>query len=500
MERITPAGALSPLVLTLDVGSTSLRAGVIDAGGRAVDGLASSAPTPIRAGRAGENTADPAQIKDTLFARIDETLLAAGELASRIEAVCGCSFVSNLMAVDKAGQPLTPLTTYADASAAKEAALLKQSLDEEAARQRTGCRFHPSYCAPRLLALKNRQPEVFKRADRFITLGEYLELTLFGRARASFSAASWSGLTDIANLCWDRPILDHLGIGEERFSPLADIDEPLSGLRAPFARRWPALAQIPWFPMMGDGAAANVGKGCVRPERVAVTIGTSSAVRAVVSGAAGILPPALWRYRLDRHHTLPGGALTEGGSIPAWMRRTLNLSHSTPEVERQLSRMPACGHGLTMLPLFAGERAPGWSGAACGAIVGITHATTPADILLAGMESVAQRLHMVLEELAGLLPVDFTVAAGGGALGASRQWRRILTDALGREVHFPDVEEPSMRGAALMALKALGAVPDIAALPAPPGETLRPDVAAHAIHLEAMARQRRLYEKLVASP
>lgn len=500
MERIAPASALSPLVLALDVGSTSLRAGVYDAQGRAVDGLGSSAPTHLRAGRGGESTADPAQILDSLFARIDETLQAAGELAGRIEAVCGCSFVANLMAVDRTCQPLTPLTTYADASSGEEAAILKRRLDEEAARQRTGCRFHPSYCAPGLLALKTRQPEVFKRADRFITLGEYLELALFGRARVSYSAASWSGLTDIANLCWDRPILEYLGIGEERFSPLADIDEPLSGLTAPFSRRWPALAHIPWFPMMGDGAAANVGTGCTCPERVAVTIGTSSAVRAVVPGAAGVLPHALWRYRLDREHTLPGGALTEGGSIPAWMRGALNLSHSTPEVERQLSRMPTGSHGLTMLPLFAGERAPGWSGVAGGVIVGLTHATTPADILLAGMESVAQRLHMVLEELAGLLPVHFTVAAGGGALAASRQWRRILADALGREVHFPDVEEPSMRGAALMALKALGAIPDIAALPAPTGETLRHDVAAHAIHLEAAARQRQIYKKLIVSP
>lgn len=490
-----PDQAAGPLVLALDVGSTNTRAGVFDALGRQVEGLAASAPTPLNAGD-GQGTADAAALLDALFGCIDRVLDAAGSLAGAIRAVGGCSFVSNLLAVDRRGRALTPLSTYADLSAGDEADLLRRELDEEAFRQRTGCRFHPSYAAPRLLRMRRLDPVAFAQAHRFVTLGEYLELTLFGKARASYSAASWSGLLDTGALRWDEELLFHLGLQAGRFSPLADLDEPLQGLAGDFARRWPALAGVPWFPLMGDGAAANVGAGCADPLRVAVTVGTTSAVRVVVPGASGTLPFALWRYRLDRKRSLPGGALTEGGSIPHWMRDTLRVG-PPGELEAALESTQPCAHGLTFLPLLGGERAPGWSGRAAGAILGLTLRTGPGDIFRAGLESVAQRLFMVLEELALLLPEGFTVVAGGGALRASAGWRRILTDALGREVLFPDVEEPSLRGAALMTLEALGALTNVADLPVPPGPALAPDPAAHQRHLEAVERQRTLYRLII---
>ncbi|GFK95848.1 Glycerol kinase [Fundidesulfovibrio magnetotacticus] len=498
MESIPPSKAAAPLVLALDVGSTTTRAGVFDAGGRLVEGLAAAAPTVLRGDPDGQNTADPDALLDGLFSCIDRVLADAGDMARSIKAVGGCSFVSNLMAVDRDARPMTRLSTYADLSSAGEAEFLRRELDEERFRQRTGCRFHPSYAAPRLLHLKRHRPEVFRSAARFVTLGEYLELTLFGKARASFSAASWSGLLDSRELRWDEELLGRLELTPSLFSPLADLDEPCTGLADGWHTRWPALANIPWFPLMGDGAAANVGTGCASPERVAVTLGTTSAVRAVTPGAPGMLPKALWRYRLDRERSLPGGALTEGGSLPAWMREVLRLG-APEDVEREVASMKPCSHGLTVLPLMAGERAPGWSGKANGAVLGMTLATRPVEIFRAGLESVAQRLYMVLEELAAVLPGRFTVVAGGGALRASSAWRRILTDAVGREVLFPDVEEPSMRGAALMALEALGVVRDVADLPVPEGTALAPDAGAHALHLEAVERQRALYAQVIAN-
>lgn len=162
------------------------------------------------------------------------------------------------------------------------------------------------------------------------------------------SAAAWTGLLDRVALAWDAPLLAHLGLPAETLSPLVDVSEPLHGLVEPLARRWPTLSAVPWFRAIGDGAAANVGSGCVGAERVALTLGTTGALRMALDTVATV-PSGLWCYRVDRRYALVGGATSEGGNVYAWLNQTLRLGD--PEaVEREIAAFPPDGHGLTVLP------------------------------------------------------------------------------------------------------------------------------------------------------
>src|SRR6185436_4706525 len=268
---------------------------------------------------------------------------------------------------DAFGRPVTPLITYADTRAAGEAAELRRKLDEETIHQRTGCHFHSSYLPARFLWLQKAQPMLLNNAKRWITLGEYLALQLFGETAVSYSVASWSGLLNQQQLDWDAELLAVLPLSREQLSPLVDVDQPWRGLRSEFAARWPALRDVPWFPALGDGAAANIGSGCTRSDRVAISVGTTSAVRVVMTDHVPAVPHGLWRYRVDRRRSLLGGALSEGGSVVAWLKRLLNLD-DLPDVESALSDTPADGHRLTFLPLITGERSPGWAAEARGVI------------------------------------------------------------------------------------------------------------------------------------
>jgi len=258
-----------------------------------------------------------------------------------------------------------------------------------------------------------------------VTLGEWLEREWFGVNRVSTSAAAWTGLLDRRTMEWDAPLLATLGASPDQFAQLVDVSTPARGLRASYVRRWPALRDVPWFPAIGDGAAANIGSGCVGPHRVALTLGTTGALRVVLPEVA-VMPGGLWCYRVDSARALLGGATSEGGNVYAWLSQTLRLGDADT-VEAQLADQPPDGHGLTVLPFVAGERSPGWAGDVPATFHGLTLATTPIGILRAGLEAVAYRFALILKSLP-LVNASQPLIASGGALQRSPAWAQIFAD------------------------------------------------------------------------
>jgi gluconokinase len=495
MAAVSASQAEAPLVLTIDIGTSSARALLFDARGRAVDGMAVQERYNVRSTDEGASEDDPDASLERVARCVDAALEQAGRLAGAIGGVGVDTLVTNILAIVERGRPITPLITYADTRAAADAEALRERLDERAAHERTGCMLRASYWPARLAWFQHTQPETWRSAARWITLGEYLELKLFGQSRASYSAASWSGLLDRRRLEWDAPLLDALGLAPERFGQLADVDAPLRGLREPYAGRWPALAQVPWFPAIGDGAAANIGSGCVGHERMALTVGTTGAVRVAQAEVAEV-PPGLWCYRVDRRYALLGGATSEGGNVYAWMRDTLRLGEPA-QLEQELSRLPPDGHGLTVLPFLAGERSPGWAGDARAAINGLTLATTPIQILQAGLEAVAYRFAQIEDRICGQPGCAHRLIASGGALLSSPFWMQTIADVLGRTVVASNEAEATSRGVALLALRSLGASGELGELPADDGAVYEPNAERHAIHRAAVDRQQELYKRLI---
>jgi sugar (pentulose or hexulose) kinase len=205
---VTVAGsdAEAPLILTLDIGSSSTRAALYDRLARRVAGAEAAAPNAFVTGSEGLVEADPITLLATAAECIDAVLAQAGALAQQIAAVAVDTFVSNILPVDAAGEPLAPLVTYADTRNAEDADALRRDLDERAVHDRTGCLLRTSYWPPRLAWFRRTQPELWRRVARWLTLGELLELHWLGRCRVSLSVASWSGLLDRRTLVWDDAV------------------------------------------------------------------------------------------------------------------------------------------------------------------------------------------------------------------------------------------------------------------------------------------------------
>jgi gluconokinase len=480
------------MVIALDVGTSSARAMLYDARGRAVDGRFHQIPYEPVTTRDGGVEHDPGVALEAATACLDAVARAARH--DDVQAVAVTTYWHGLLGFDADDRPVTPIFTWADSRSARDAELLRGALDEPALHARTGCPLHTAYWPAKLRWLAHDRPANVGRVARWGSIGEHLELALFGEAATSISMASGTGLFDQDALRWDPEALAAAGIEPTQLFSVRDRTEGRRGLRAPWAARWPTLRSVPWFPAIGDGAASNVGSDCHDTGRIALNVGTSAALRLVTEGEQRP-PRGLWRYRIDRRRALIGGATSEGGNVYAWCREQLRLPDDAA-VDRELAARLPDDHGLTVLPFLAGERAPGWRGDRRAALTGLSLDTTALDILHAALEAVALRLTLVYELLAPLAAADHIIVASGGAIRRSPHWRRMLADALGHPIHCSAESEATGRGAALLALEALGVTRDAASVGGSIGEIVRPDPARHARYRAALERHRRLDERV----
>ncbi|HZU11229.1 MAG TPA: gluconokinase [Chloroflexota bacterium] len=490
---MAPDEAADPLILAIDVGTSSARALVYDGEGRQVRGWENHRPYAVRTSPDGGVTIDPDGLVELVAGCLDAVL----HVMSRPPAAVACdTFWHSLLVADGSGTPLTPVLTWADTRSGPAAAKLRSHLDGRAVHARTGCVLHSSYWPAKLAWLRTKEPEVMDRAGMLMGFGEYLYLHLFGDRRVSISMASGTGLLDQNACAWDPKLCEVLQISEAQLSPVVDYTDSAGGLRSPFRSRWPQLDGIPWFLPLGDGACNNIGSGGTTPEWLVAMIGTSGALRVVRTAERVDIPWGVWTYHVDRRRFIQGGALSDGGNVFAWLMQTVQHAPVT-DVERQLAAMQPDAHGLTVLPFLAGERSPDWNVNARAALVGMTLATTPIDVIRASLEAVAYRFGVVYDVLRAVLPPTRGIIGSGAGLIHSPAWLQIMTDVLGEPVVVSAVPEASGRGAALLALEALGHLPDVTAAPVPLADTYRPHPDHTRAYRAAAQRQQRLYDLLI---
>jgi gluconokinase len=486
---------VTPVVVALDVGSSSVRAIAFDPEGHGL-GLECQRRYEPETTADGGVEVDADRLVTLAAQALDGLVGVLGSRADAVVAVATSTFWHTLLGLDQAGCPRTPVYSWADTRSADAVEALRARVDEKAYHARVGCRLHTSYLPARLWWLRERDAAAFGAVRRWVSFGEYLGLRLFGELRTSVSMASGTGLFDQGARRWDPTILDVLGLTPEDLGPIVDLDQPFRGLRPEFGGRWPGLARVPWSPALGDGACSNVGAGCVTPDRAALMVGTSGAMRVCLTAESAAIPEGLWCYRIDGRRLLLGGSLSNGGNLYAWLTETLRLPDPA-QAERALLGMEPDAHGLTVLPFLSGERSLGWVAAARAAVVGLSLATRPMDVLRAGLETVAYRFALIHERLREACPDLREVVATGAALLASPAWMGIMADALGVPLTPSTETEGSSRGAALLASEALGLIPSVAAATARTGPVVQPEPARHARYRAGLTRHRQLYDLLV---
>ncbi|MFC5453173.1 gluconokinase [Paenibacillus aestuarii] len=465
---MTDLKATKPYVLAADIGTTSTKTLLIDRQGRVQ--ASHSIEYPLFTPAPDRAEQDPLQIFDAVVQGIGAVVRKLGISAEEVLCVSFSSAMHSLIAVDRDGNPLTQCITWADNRSASYADKLKQSGLGQQIYSRTGTPIHPMSPLLKLMWFRDQMPELVSQTYKFIGIKEFVFAKLFGRYMIDHSLASATGMFNFLTMDWDEEALHLTGVKADQLSELVPTTHRVEGLQAEHAAAMGLAADTPFIVGASDGVLANLGVGAFDPGVVAVTIGTSGAVRSVVSKPQTDPDGKLFCYALTEDFWVVGGPINNGGIVFRWVRDQI-ATLEAEEARRQgidpydyltelASQVPAGSDGLLFLPLLSGERAPYWNANARGVYFGLSLSHQKKHMVRAALEGVMFSIHAVSTSLERMMGRPSVIRASGG-FARSEFWRQMMANMIGTEVTVPDSIESSGIGAALLGLLAMGEIEDL---------------------------------------
>ncbi len=338
------------------------------------------------------------------------------------------SAMHSLVLLDSSAAPLGQAVSWADLRSAQQAKLLKKRCPE--LHRRSGTPVHPMGWPAKLFWFRHREPSLWSQVARVTDLKSYLQGRLSGRlVPLDLSNASGTGLYDTQDRCWDKGLLGELGLTLDQLPEVVSPRQPWE---------WDGRTGVLGG---GDGPISNLGLGALGSDRLAVSLGTSGAVRQALQGRAPF-DKRLFEYALDEDIWVQGGALSNGGSVLDWLAR--HHSGSKEEILHLAGSVQAGAEGLLVHPYFSGERAPFWNPDVRSLTVGWSFHHEFAHLARATLEGVA----FCLKRLAEGWEAPLLRCAGG--MFKSPFWCQLLADVTGKEVAVSAVPEATALGAALL--------------------------------------------------
>lgn len=430
-----------PRLIGLDVGTTALKGVAVSEDG-GVEARAEE-PYPLASPRPGWTEQDP-ELWWEACGRVLRRLGAA-------DAIGLSGQMHGLVVLDADLRPIRPAILWNDGRTAAQCARIEQTLGREELIALTGNRALTGFTAPKLLWVREHEPELYARVRHVLLPKDYVRLRLTGELATDVSDASGTLLFDVARRTWSDRVLSALGIPPDWMPPA--LESPVVA--------GTTEAGVPVAAGAGDQAAGAIGVGVDRPGPASVALGTS-----------GVVFAALDDYRPDpeaRVHTFcharPGtwhamGVMLSAAGSLRWLRDAAAPGVGFAALVDEAERWPPGAGGLRFLPYLTGERTPHADPDVRAAFVGLGLEHDRGALTRAALEGVAYGLRDALEVLAavGSRPAVGRVSGGGARSGL---WLRIIASALRMPLEHTEVEEGAAYGAALLGGVAGGVFPDV---------------------------------------
>ena len=425
----------------IDIGTTATKAICFDENGNVLHQITKE--YPMYHPKENWSIQKPNEILDSVLACIKEITKN-----TKPEFISFCSAMQSILIIDENGYPISDALLWADNRATSIAAALKESEYGTLFYQKTGIPIHPFSPMTKLAWLKENEPNLFRNAFKFLSLKEYIWHQLTGEYVTDSSMASGTGIMNIHTLQWDETILNYLNIKENQLSKIISPTHKSKGIKDGFL----------YILGGGDGPLANLGTGSMEKNRIALSIGTSGAVRIPIEEPYIDSEMRTQCYHLMANQYLKLGAVNNGAIILQWLKESLLKTNESYEtLLEQAKEIPAGSDGLLFIPYLLGERAPIWDAKAQGTLLSIKITHHKGHFIRATLEGILFGLFSVVEIL---LPdpkirKETTVMVSGG-FGKSELWLQMVADIFQMKVVVSETIEGAAWGAVLIGFKATG--------------------------------------------
>lgn len=435
-------------ILAHDLGTSGNKATLFDGAGHLVGSAFAAYTTHYPHPNWAEQ--EPDQWWQAVCDTTRQLLADAGIDAAAIAAVGFSGMMMGCLPVAADGTPLRSCIIWADQRAQEEAAYVAERCGADEVYLRCGHRTSPAYCAPKILWVRNHQPEIYARTAKFLVPKDFIVHKLTGEFATDYSDASGTLLFDLVTRTWHQPFLDALGLTAEQLPAPHPSPAIVGAVTAAAAAATGLAVGTPVVIGGGDGSCAGIGAGVIEPGSAYCVIGTSAWIS--VSTLAPVPDPQ--QRTMTFHHVhpqryAPMGVQQLAGGAREWAWKA--LAGDNIALDAAAAAVAPGAGGLLFLPYLMGERSPWWNPQARGAFVGLAMQHDKPQMARAVLEGVAFGLRQILDSLREHVPdIDALRLIGGG--GKSRLWPQILADVFGLPIHMLELKgEATSWGAAVAA-------------------------------------------------
>lgn len=441
----------------IDLGTSASKFLLVDEVGRVLNTVTKEYPLSFP--RPGWSEQDPAHWWQACLAGVPELL--AGFDAKQVAGIGVGGQMHGLVALDAAGNVLRPAILWNDGRTAAQVDYLNETVGKDKLSAWTGNIAFAGFTAPKLLWMRQNEPDLFARIAKILLPKDYLVYRLTGVHATDYSDASGTLLLDVAHKRWSAEMLDLCGVTEDQMPALFDSWQPVGTLTAAAAAALGLPTDVVVCAGAGDNAAAAIGTGTVGEGRCNISLGTSGTV--FISSE---------QFRVDPHNALHAFAHADGGfhlmgcmlsaaSCNKWWMEDILHDGDYAAAQEAIAPEKLGRSHVFYLPYLMGERSPINDTNARAVFLGMTMDTTRADMTQAMLEGVAFALRDSVEVARSLgLDISRSTLCGGGS--RSPLWRTILANVLGIPLDLPATEQGPGYGAALLALVACGRYRNVA--------------------------------------
>ena len=456
-------------LIGIDVGTSSLKALLLDEAGSVVASVSES--YPFQNPKPLWSEQDPAHWWKATCLSI-KRLLEVGDVSPETIAGVGLTGqMHGLVLLDREDRVLRPCILWNDQRTAKQCAEITRKVGEDRVLQLTGNPVLPGFTAPKIAWVQENEPEIFARAARFLLPKDYVRFLLSGEHFSDVSDASGTSLLNVGKRSWSEEMCQAIGLKGSFLPELTESPVASATVSAEAARATGLLEGTPIAAGGGDQAAQAVGCGIIGEGIVSATLGTSGVVFAH-SDAFRVEPNGrlhAFCHAVPHKWHLMGVMLSAAGSFE-WYKNTLGAweemkaksagSNVFEYLDQQAEKAPAGSEGLLFLPYLSGERTPHPDPQARGVFFGMTLRHRKPHLTRAVLEGITYGMNDSLQLMRNLGLEIFEVRASGGG-AKSPFWLQMQADIYRSRVVTTNVTEGAALGAAVLAGVASGLYGDL---------------------------------------